>query len=434
MSIALYPRSPVSKELAALALPRVMKVRQKFEAPEISDVPAAVEAELERVRLRDKIRPGASVAITAGSRGISSLPVAARTVAAFVRRAGGAPFIVPAMGSHGGSSAEGQVAILRELGVTEDSVGAPIRAGMEVAELGKLPSGMPVYMDRYAASADGIILVNRIKPHMPLGHIGSGLIKMAIIGLGKQIGCSTVHAWIVGTPNLYRTLAEAFELARQQAPIILGVGIIDNPHARPGRIIALPPEELKDVEPELLKQANAWVARVPFDPLHVMVIDRMGKNLSPAGIDNFVIGRPQVGPHGVPCPGQPNVHRIALLSITPESHGNAVGLGMADLVSKRFFDDLNFYDIYMNAISGGDIDEARMPLVLPCDREVIQAAIITSGAVLPERARLVRVDSTLHLEEFYISEALVPELPRKLNVESLGPLTPMGFDEHGNLF
>lgn len=429
-----YPHSPVTPEIAALRLPRVMKARQCFVGPELCDIPAAVRGEMERVNLAARFNPGARVAITVGSRGISSIPQVAAAIAAEVRRCGGDPFIVPSMGSHGGATAEGQKTILAEIGVTEDTVGAPIKAAMDVVELGKLSRGMPVYIDKYAYEADAIILLNRIKPHSPWGHIGSGLMKVATIGLGKQIGCNTIHAWAVGTAQLYHMIVEAYQLVRQRARIILGVGIIDNAYARPARIVALTPEELPEKEPGLRREADKLVARLPFRELDVLVLDEMGKNTSPAGIDPLVVGRPKTDPEGKPIEGQPKIQRVVVLDLTPQSHGNAIGLGNVDVTTRRLASKIDFYAMYMNAVSACNVEPARLPMVLPNDREAVQVAALSCGIRACNSLRLVRARNTLRLGEFYLSEALVPELKKLPNVEPLGELEPLAFEESGNLF
>ena len=428
-----YSHSPVTPEIAALPLPRMMKARQRFVGPEVADVAATVRSELARMNLAGRVQPGARVAITVGSRGIAAIPQAAAAIVAEIRGCGGDPFIVPAMGSHGSATAEGQKTILADIGVTEERVGAPIRASMDVVELGRLPSGMPVYMDKYAREADAVILLNRIRPHNPWGHIGSGLMKIATIGLGKQIGCNTIHAWCVGTAQLYHTIVEAYRLVCNHVPITLGVGILDNASARPGRIVALTAEELPDKEPGLRQEADAMVPRLPFPEIDVLVLNQMGKNTSPAGLDPLVIGRPTVDPEGHPIEGQPRIGRVVVLDLTQPSHGNAVGVGQADVITRRLASKIDFYAMYMNGISGCRLDLVRLPLVLPTDREAIQVAALACGIRARGTLRLVRAESTLKIGEFSLSEALVPDLKNLPHVEPLGALEPMAFDASGNI-
>ncbi|MHB1132518.1 MAG: nickel pincer cofactor-dependent isomerase, group 22 [Chloroflexota bacterium] len=430
-----YPRSPMTPEIAAaVTLPRVMKVRHTFTTPEVTDIAAAVKAELDRVGLAGRFGPGAKVAITCGSRGISSIPQVAAAIVAEVRRLGGEPFIVPSMGSHGGATAEGQTTILKEIGVTEEAVGAPVRATMEVVELGKLERGMPVYMDKYAAEADAIILLNRIKTHSPWGHIGSGLMKVCAIGLGKQVGCNTIHAWTVGTNQVYYTIQECYELARKVKPIVLGVGILDNAYARPARIVALTPEEMPELEPGLRREAAQLVAKLPWQELDVLVLDEMGKNTSPGGVDPLVVGRPKTDPAGNPIPNMPNIKKVVVLSLTPQSHGNSIGLGNADVTTRRLASQIDFYAMYMNSISACAVEGVRVPMVMPSDKEAIQIAALSCGMQARQNLRLVRSRSTLKITDLYISEALVPTLKELAQVEQMGELEPLAFDDNGNLF
>ncbi|MCL5110459.1 MAG: DUF362 domain-containing protein [Chloroflexi bacterium] len=429
-----YAKSPVTPEIATLALPRVMKVRHNFQTPEIADVRAATKAELHRVGLAGRFRPGAKVAITCGSRGIASLPDVTAAIVAEVKRLGGEPFIVPSMGSHGGATAEGQRTILKEIGITEEAVGAPIKATMDVVELGRLARGMPVYMDKYAAEADAIILLNRIKTHSPWGHIGSGLMKVSTIGLGKQVGCNSIHAWTVGTAQLYHTIVEAFQLVRQTKPVILGVGILDNAYARPAKIVAVEPEALPEVEPGLRQEAAQLVARLPFQELDVLVLDEMGKNTSPGGVDPLVIGRPKTDPDGKQIPGLPNYKRVVVLSVTPQSHGNAIGVGNVDVITRRLASNIDWYAMYMNSISACAVDGVRLPMVLPSDKEAIQIAALACGMQARQNLKLVRARSTLKIAEFYISEALAPAVKELPQLEQLSELAPLAFNEQGNLF
>lgn len=428
-----YPSTPVTPQIASMPLPRMMKVRQRFPADEVDDVAGAVRQEIARVGLPERIRPGARVAITVGSRGISSIPILAKTVVDEVRRCGGQPFIVPAMGSHGGGTAEGNVSILRDIGVTEETVGAPILATMEVVELARLPRGLPIYMDKYAHGADAIILLNRIKPKCAWAHIGSGLVKISTIGLGKQRGCNTFHSWTVGTNQLYHTLIEAYGIIREKAPIVLGLAVIDNAYARPAKIVALRPEEIPELEPGLLREAARLVARLPFDPLDVLILDCMGKNISPGGPDPLVVGRPHEDPAGNPVPNQPQIDKICVLDLTPQSHGNAVGMGYVDVATMRFASKVNLYDTYMNSISAAGTSGAHLPMLLPNDREAIQVAMLSAGATDPTKVRLIRAHSTLHLEELSVSEALASRMAGRPDLEPAGELAPLAFDEDGNL-
>ena len=411
--------------------PRMIKIRQTFPGPRIDDVPGTVRQELRRIALAEKVKLGWRVAIAVGSRGIASIPAVVATVVFELKALGARPFIVSAMGSHGGSTAAGQREVLAGLGVTEQTIGAPLEITVDVEQVGRLESGMPVYMDRNAYHADAIIAVNRIKPHTVVGHrIGSGVMKVMAIGLGKQTGCSTIHRYAFGSPaGPYEVIEQVARLLIARTPIVAGIGIVDNAYAQPAHIVAMNPAEIPVVEPELYRQARSLLASLPVDELDVLIVDRMGKNISPAGLDPFIIGDRLHGNREM----LPHITRVAVLDLTEESHGNAVGVGAADLISQRLFDKLDRKATYTNCIAGSALENGKIPVTLGTDREVLEVAFTTIGAVEPQATRAIRITSTLEVDTIYVSERLVAEVAGNPRVQVIGQPEPLTFDAAGNL-
>jgi hypothetical protein len=414
-----------------MQFPQMIKIRQTFLGPRIDDVPEAVRRELRRIALATKVKPGWRVAIAVGSRGIASIPAVVATVVSELKALGARPFIVSAMGSHGGATVEGQREVLAGLGVSEKTVGAPIEVTLDVEQVGQLASGMPVYMDRNAYHADAVIAVNRIKPHTVVGHrIGSGVMKVMAIGLGKQKGCSTIHRYAFGNPaGPYEVIEQVARLLIERKPIVAGIGIIDNAYAQPARIVAMNAAEIPVVEPELFREARSLLPSLPVDDLDVLIVEKMGKNISPAGLDPFIIGDRLHGNHEMP----PHIKRVAVLDLTEESHGNAVGVGAADLIPQRLFDKLDRKATYTNCIAGSALENAKIPVTLGTDREVLEVAFATIGAVEPQAARAIRIRSTLEVDTIYVSEALVSEVAGNPRVKVIGQPEPLVFDAAGNL-
>ncbi|MBI4536814.1 MAG: DUF2088 domain-containing protein [candidate division NC10 bacterium] len=411
--------------------PSMVRIRQTFETPAIPDVAERVRAELRRVGLPRKVKPGSRVAIAVGSRGIACIPAVAATLVSELKALGAKPFIVPAMGSHGAATAPGQKEVLEGLGVTEEAMGAPIQATMEVAQIGELESGMPVYMDRNAHGADAIIVANRIKPHsVSCQRIGSGVMKIIAIGLGKQKGCSTIHRYTWGFPEgPYDVIEQVARMAIERSPLILGIAVLDNAYARPARIVALEAREIPEIEPRLFREAMSLMASLPTDELDVLIVERMGKNISPAGLDPFVIGDRLYGDKK----DKPRIKRVAVLDLTEESHGNAVGVGAADIISLRLFTKIDRKAMYMNSISGSRLENSKIPVIQDTDREAVEVALKTIGTVEPQDARVIRIRSTLELDEMYVSRSLAEEVARNPRVRVAGEPQQLSFDEAGNL-
>ncbi|HEV2122921.1 MAG TPA: lactate racemase domain-containing protein, partial [Chloroflexota bacterium] len=369
------------------------------------------------------IKPGARLALTAGSRGISHIPEILGACVAALRERGAEPFIVPAMGSHGGATAEGQREVLEGYGITEDAVGAPIHATMDVVEVGRTPRGVPVFMDRNAYEADGVVVCGRVKAHTAFkAAIESGLCKMLAVGLGKQRGAETMH-----DAGLAQTIPEAATVSIASGKVLFGLAIVENASDEPYRIQAVAPEQFPAADAELLQLSNALLPRIPFEHLDVLVVDWIGKNISGSGMDPNVIGMwRRLGGER-----RPDYRRIVVRDVTPESHGNALGIGWADFTTTRLVEQIDSQAMFMNVLTANAPDVARVPLALPTDREAIAAAIKTSTAIGP--LRLARVHSTLRLEELYVSEALLEEVAAYPSVEVLEPAVEMQFDAEGHL-
>jgi len=415
-------------------LPRMVEVKQKIHAPKLEDFITEIRKELRRIELHKKIKPGDEIAITAGSRGIAHYPEILSTIVEEVKKAGGKPFLVPAMGSHGGATSEGQVAVLKGLGITSETVGAPIRATMEVEEIGRLENGVPVYVDRNALKADGIIVVNRVKPHTDFkGEIESGLMKMMVIGLGKQKGAEMIHSY--RSEGYHKLLPEAARLILKRLPILLGLAIVENAYHEIAIVKAIEPENIEREEKELLKKAKSLIARIPFKDIDVLIIDEIGKEISGTGMDTNVVGRFWLP--GESDPLAANIKRIVVLDLTEETHGNAIGIGLADVTTKRVVDKINYQVTFVNALTAGHVEGAKTPVFLPNDREAITIALRTCGPIDPREAKVVRIRNTLDLERLWISESLLrtiesdPELKKKIEV--VGEPREMQFDVLGNL-
>ncbi|MEW6635252.1 MAG: lactate racemase domain-containing protein [Actinomycetota bacterium] len=409
-------------------LPRVVRVRQEFPRPRVGSVEGALREELGRAEIKARIEPGTSVAITAGSRGISNIAEVLRSLVSLLEEAGAEPFIVPAMGSHGGATAEGQVEILASLGVTEGYVGAPIRSSMEVVELGRTERGVPVFMDRIASEADGVVLVNRIKRHTDF-HAGveSGLLKMASIGLGKHAQALALHAH--GVPGIRDHMVEAGKAVLASGKVLFGVGLVENAYEETAVIEAIPPERIPEREAELLEESARLMPKLPVEEMDVLFVDELGKNYSGTGMDTNVIGRFRI--LGVEEPESPRAKYIIVSDVSEASHGNALGVGLADFTTRRLFEKIDFRAMNENVLTSTFVERAKIPMVMGSDREALVAAMRCNWGVPPEETRLVRIPNTLHLRDLYLSENLLEEALAGGGVEVVEGPRDMAFDEEG---
>lgn len=411
--------------------PRLLPVRQRIDAPQLQDVPAATVAALEP--LRSRIRPGMTVAITAGSRGIHDKPAVVRAAGAWLREAGAEPFVVPAMGSHGGATAEGQITMLAELGMTEESLGMPIRSSMDTVELGRVEGGPMAHLDRNAAGADGILVINRIKAHTDFkGDLESGLAKITAIGLGKQRGAEGIHVY--GPANLGVWIPRVARRILDTGKVLGGLAIVENAYDRAARVELVEPDGIGgEHERRLLEEAKRLMGRLPFDRLDVAVIDVMGKDKSGSGMDTNVIGRMMIrGSEEFP---RPHITNIAVLDVSDASHGNAIGLGLADFIPFRLIEKIDLRASYINAMTSGlgGPQRGQIPMAMPTDRDAIAAAILTCGRADLDRCRLIRMPDTLDLQELLVSESLRADVDADPTLEVLGEAVPMAFDADGAL-
>ncbi|HZT44165.1 MAG TPA: hypothetical protein VFA07_18515 [Chthonomonadaceae bacterium] len=411
-------------------LPDVRTVEQLFDTPALA--PAQIEAEVRRAvdeLARDpRLRTGASVAVGVGSRGLENLALVVRTAISALKAHGLQPFIVPAMGSHGGATAEGQTEVLHSYGIAPEEVGADIRATMEVKEIGRLEgeeagpfAGEPVYLDRNAAGANAILLINRIKAHTDFqGEIESGIAKMTAIGLGKQRGAASIHHY--GAYGLREKMPRVARFLAQHAPVVGGIAMIENERGETAEVHALPADQIaRDGEKALLKRARAIMPRLPFSEFDVLIVDEMGKNVSGTGMDTHVIGRALMPGISESEWGGPCIRLIAVLDLTRESHGNAAGIGLADLTTRRLIEKVDFGASFTNMCTSGEggVLKARLPLILPTGEDCVRTAVATCGQPSPDKVRLIRIRNTAHTQFLEISGALLQEARQntRLNVE-----------------
>lgn len=414
--------------LQAVAIPPMAQVTQLFDGEKIDDIPAALRAQLNRPEIAGSLHPGMRVAITAGSRGISGYQEILRGIVSFVKEMGADPFIIPAMGSHGGASASGQLRILESLGITEDTVGAPIRATMEVSHLADLPDGTPVYIDKFAYEADGIIVVNRIKPHTSFhGTIESGLHKMMAVGLGKQYGADIIHDR--GTPNMPETIPLFGQCILEHANILFGVGTVENAYDQLCILEAISPKDIPAREPELLKLAKAKMARVYFENLDILLVDQVGKDISGAGMDPNIT---HTYPEDSAEPRTGRAIRVVVFDLSQRTHGNPLGLGGADITTTRAINKVDRQEGYPNMLTIGL--PIRMPMYFDSQKQAIQAAIKTLPVTRRDNPRIVRIRDTLHLSQIQISQALLEEARQHPLVRVEKEPQPLSFDREDNLF
>jgi hypothetical protein len=414
-------------------LPLFQRVRVDFPRPCVKNIPEAVQQAIDALGPLPLALEGKRVAITAGSRGISQIPEILAAVVDWLRVHGAQPFVIPAMGSHGDATADGQRLMLADLGMTETSLGAPIISSLETVELGRLANGMPVHIDKQAAEADAIVIVNRIKPHTDyIGDFESGLAKMAAIGMGKLRGADILHRY--GVYGLQTLMPEAARLVCQKAPVIFGLASIENAYHEVAQVTALPPEGIGgQQEKELLQVAYSLMPRFPFPEIDVLIVEEMGKNISGVGMDPKVIGRVKV--HGVADLAACSIRTIAVLRLTDEAHGNASGIGLADITTQRLVQDIDFEAMYLNCITSGitGIQRALLPMVVPTDRAAIETALRVCGQPEAHHSRVVRIKNTLSLGEIDVSAGLLSEALPNFQMTPVADVFELSFDAEENL-
>lgn len=411
-----------------MKLPTVYKIKQKFSGPTVSNIEEKVATEFSKPEISERIKPNMHIAITAGSRGIANFAQIIRAIVSEVKKRDALPFIVPAMGSHGGAKAEGQIEVLESLGVTEAYCKATIRATMEVIQIGKTTSDVPVYMDKIAYESDGVILVNRIKAHTDFSsNIESGLMKISSIGLGNHKQALAIHSY--GVTGLKKHMPEVAKNVISSGKILMGVGLVENALEETAEIEAIPAEKIYEREKELLELSKRLFPKLPIEQLDILFIDEIGKNYSGSGMDTNVIGRLRI--EGEQEPTFPDYKHIIASNLSEVSHGNATGIGLADLTTERLFQKINLRMMNENVITSTFLKRASIPMVLPSDRDAIITSIQCNNVVEPETVRFMRIPNTLHLEEMYISEALLSEVELLDNVEILNGPEPMKFNEIG---
>ncbi len=404
----------ITQLLQDIHLPKMVKIKQNFAAPELHDIASEVHKAINKAEVLSRVSPGDRVAIAVGSRGVADIPILTRETVNAIKSAGGDPFIVPAMGSHGGATAEGQMNVLSQLGITEETVGAPIRSSMEVVKLAELPNGLPVYIDKFAYEADKIVVINRVKPHTAFrGPVESGLMKMITIGLGKQKGAEAAHAF--SFKYMAEHIVEMSKITLKKAPVIFGLASLENAYDRPAKIVAVPAEKIEEVEPELLNEAKSYMPKIYLDSIDVLIVDEIGKDISGDGMDPNITGR-FATPY---ASGGPDVTRIVVLGLTEKTHGNANGIGMADMTTKSVMNEIAWEKGYANALTSTVTSVVKLPMILETPELAVKAAIKTCNAFDLKNTKIVRIKNTLELGEIWISESLVEKVKEREEIDIL---------------
>ena len=414
--------------LANAEIPKFAPASLSFDTSYIEDVEKAVLDSLAGSGVMKRVKPGASIAIAVGSREIDQVATMVKLVIQEVKKAGGIPFIVPSMGSHAGANAEGQTALLKNFGISEESMGVPIRSSMETNHVGVTEDGLEVRIDSYASGADGIILIARIKPHTSFrGKVESGLMKMMAIGLGKQYGAALCHQ--LGFPGMGDNVWNFGRVVLAKKPILFGLAVVENSIHKPYRIEAIPSEEFEDREPPLLVEAKSLIPKIPFKDIDLLIVDEMGKEYSGTGMDLNVIGRnSHLGS------SDPNPQIITVFDLTDNSHGNASGMGSADVITERFEKKIDRVAGYVNGITVKECSSLRMPAVMENERQAIKVCINSYvPEIKPEKIRAIWIHNTLDLRRIFISEGLLEEAKAVKTIEILGPPEELDFDGQGNI-
>jgi hypothetical protein len=417
-------------------IPTMIEVRQGYPASSPLDLPSLIERQFAQAGITEKIRPGMKIAVGVGSRGIANLQAIVKATLAVLIKAGARPFVVPAMGSHGGATAEGQTKLLAEYGITAEILGVPIEADMEARKIGTASDGSDVLFSVAALEADGILPINRVKPHTDFpGTLGSGILKMLTIGFGKQAGANTTHRAI--THRGYEAVLREFSgIILDAVPVLGSVAIVEDQRHQTATVEVLAPGEIVSGEKRLLEQARALMPHLPLDEIDLLIIDEIGKEITGAGMDPNVTGRDVMG-YSEALHGEstqtPRVFRIMVRELSAATKGNGIGLGMADFTTSRAVKALDRRSTYINALTSIKLQTAKIPIYFDTDRETIQAALATLASEKPETLRVVRIANTLNIERILVSECCVSILAGKPGITTFGAAQPMQFDGDGNL-
>jgi len=406
------------------------RISQVFENKKIDNVSEKIIKEFERIKLKKKIKPGMQIGITVGSRGIGNLDLIIKTVVQQIKKYGGSPCIIAAMGSHGGATVAGQLSILESYGITEEKMGIPVKATTEVLELDKLPNGLPVYFNKIAYSFDGLIIINRIKMHTSFkSDIESGLCKMLAVGLGNHKGASLVHS--MGVKGLFDYMVKFAEVILQKAPILCGIGILENGYDKTYKIRAVNPESFQELDRKFLKECKRILPRLPALDIDILIVEEIGKNISGTVMDTNVIGGISEFPKGSFHP--PKIKEIILLDLTPESHGNAHGVGLATAITRRLYDKIDFQATYTNSIASGFLNKSRIPMIFPTEEEAFKTCLNALGNLPGTIPRIIMIKNTLKLNEILVSEPIWGEIKGRNNIFPLSSWEKIKFNNEGNL-
>jgi len=414
-----------------ISFPYVAQIKQTFDPDRIDDVREAVFRELERVGVSQKVKPGQTVAITAGSRGIADIAEVTKALVDFIKTCGAAPFIFPSMGSHAGATAIGQASLLNSLGINESSMGCPIRSSMETVEIDRTQDGLPVFIDRCAWEADSVMVVNRIKPHTKFeGPIESGLMKMMAIGMGKQKGAEQCHQASIRL-GMSRVIETVGAKMMEKLPLLCGLGLVENGYDQLAIIRALKPDDFFEGEKELLVRARHKMARIPFAEIDLLIVDEMGKNISGTGMDTNVTGvnRDILGSFSA----EPRTKRLFVRDLTPETGGNALGIGLAHFTTTGLVEKIDREKTYINCLAGISPEKGAIPMYFDTDRECIEAAINCLGINSTDALRLVHIRNTLSLEKLVVSKAYAEEIEKNDSLTVISDWYPLPIDATGNM-
>lgn len=410
-----------------VALPNMYKLKQIFDDTKLSSIPEATKLEISKQEIQNRIRSGDRIAVAVGSRGIANLFEIVHSVVKELQELGANPFVFPAMGSHGGATGEGQKKVLASYGITEETIGAEVRSSMDVIELGKTESGIPVYLDKYASEADSIVVINRVKPHTDFkADFESGIMKMMGIGLGKHKGATLMHSY--GFDQFFRVIPEVGAYVLNHSNIAFGVAILENAYDQTRKIVAIPPNEIVSREKKLLVEAKSLLPKILVPEIDVLIVNEIGKDISGAGMDPNITGRTGSGLPGFEAPP---IQKITVVDLTKKTQGNACGIGLADVTTKRLVNKIDFNYLYANSITSTVLSPAKIPVAMNNDKEALVVALKTCNRITIPESKIVRIHNTLELEEIMVSETVYQQLKDHPNIEVVEGPFQLSFDEEG---